>query len=181
MITFGMKFWPYREAFLEFYRVYEGDMGEKLLKKKMSHELRQSYMHYVDAGGTFRSLHKGAGPIHLFSSEGRKELCEILVEVQQSLWDYTKQAVLTKDRKKYEKRISEFKGIFSDIEKKLDLLRDMADQEQEHPELAQEMREHVKGFEHGLCLLGPKLDYEALCNSEEHFEGRKVEKVKHGI
>lgn len=181
MITFGMKLWPYREAFLEFFRVYEGDLGEKLLQQKASRELKMAYNTYKDEGGTFADLHVGKGPIHLFTPAQRGELCKILVDVRQELWNYTRQAVLTKDRKRYERRISEFQKIFLDIERRLDALRDMAEQEQEHPELAHEMREHVRGFEQGLCLLGPKLNYEALCNSEEHFQGRKIDKKKHRV
>ena len=52
----------------------------------------------------------------------------------------------------------------------------MADDEQEHPELAAEIRSQIRAFEYGLCLLGPAHHYEAVCQAEEHFIGRKEEK-----
>jgi hypothetical protein len=179
MITFGMKLWPHREAFLEFYRLYEGQIGESFLIAKLPREVKQAYKRFQAEGGTFADLHTGKGPIHLFQSKHRAALCEVLVDVQKEVWDYTRQAVLSKDRVRYTKRIEEFQQIFKDIDRRLEALRDMAEDEQEHPELASEMREHVRGFEHGLCLLGPKLDYEALCNVDEHFQSRKEQRRLH--
>ena len=43
MILFAKKLWPYREAFWEFYRVNEGEIGEKMLCKKMSKEMVKKY------------------------------------------------------------------------------------------------------------------------------------------
>lgn len=53
------------------------------------------------------------------------------------------------------------------------MLEEMADSEQEHPELAAEIRAHARGFEHSISLLGPKLDYEEVCNASDHFEMRR--------
>lgn len=179
MLTFGMKLWPYREAFLEFYKIYEGQLGEQHLLRILSREDKKAYSQYKEAGGTFGDLYSGKGPIHLFTSQQRGALCAALVTVRKEVWQYTKQAVLSKDKKKYEARIEEFEDIFEDIEKRLEAIREMAEDEQEHPELAAEMREHVRGFEHGLCLLGPKLDYAAVCNTDDHFVSRKEQRKLH--
>lgn len=173
MVSVGMKLWPYREAFLEFYRVYESEVGEKALLQKLPYHIKKQYLLSREHGGSFRDLHSGCVLVGGFSSEDHVILCGALVDIQKEVWRYTVQAVLTKDRARYEKRIAEFQSIFFDIEKKLDGLRDMTQKEGEHPELVQEMKEHIRGFEQGLCLLGPKLDYEALCNSEDHFEARR--------
>ncbi len=179
MISFAKKVWPYREAFFEFYSIYEGSLGEQILIRKFSYEMKKNYDLFRESGGTFRDLHTGGGVIHIFSSEERTQLCEALIEMRQELLAYTKQKVCTTDRKKYEQRISEFTRILSDIEHQLDQLRERADNEQEHPELASEIREHIRGFEHGLCLLGPRLDYEAVCRSHEFFDSRKQQKQAH--
>ncbi|PIT86852.1 MAG: hypothetical protein COU33_00870 [Candidatus Magasanikbacteria bacterium CG10_big_fil_rev_8_21_14_0_10_43_6] len=174
VVSFGKKLWPYREAFLEFYRVYEGHMGETFLMQKMSPHLKKKYRLFKEMGGTFRDFHEG-GTMDLFTSEDRVELCEFLVDVNREIWEYTVQKVLSTDRLQYEDRIKEFETIFEQVEKKIDALHTMADDEQEHPELAAEIREHIRGFEQGVSLLGPKVGFEALCEPD-YFEGRRQEK-----
>jgi len=181
MITFGMKLWPYREAFLEFFRVYEGEMGEKFLSQKMTREMKKKYQEFKEGGGSFADLFVGSGPIYMFAPHERAQLCKALVEVQHEIWQFAAQSVVTRDRKKYEQRIGEFKEIFGDIAQRLEDLRGMAEKESEHPELASEMREHVRGFEHGLCLLGPKLDYAAVCNTVDHFDSRHEQRKLHRV
>lgn len=173
MVVFAKQLWPYREAFLEFYRVNEGTFGEKFLVGKMSPTMKKKYHIFTAAGGTFSHLHSGGEAIQLFTHEERAQLCELLVDVRHELWDFTKQEVLTKHAKQYQEKIKEFSDILVNIEQQLNDLREMADKEQEHPTLAAEIREHVRGFEQGLAVLGPPLDYDALCNSEDYFIGRK--------
>jgi hypothetical protein len=175
VVSFGKKLWPYREAFLEFYRIHEGPMGETFLMQKLSPKLKKKYRLFKEMGGTFRDFHDGA-IVDMFTSDDRVDLCEILVTVNAELWDYTYQKVLSTDRSQYEDRIKEFQHIFVDIEKKIEALNKMADDEQEHPEFAAEIREHVRGFEQGISLLGPKLGHDALCDPS-HFEGRRREKL----
>lgn len=175
MIAFGKKVWPYRRAFEETLDVYEGKLGEKFLIGRLSRPLKQRYQEFLGYGGSFRELH-GAVPITFFTPEERGEFCGVLVEVRNDLRKYASQAVLTNDRGRYEDRVLEFQTILDDIEKRLETLRLMADNEQEHPELASEIRAEVKSFEYGLCLLGPRHSYAAVCNAEDHFVGRKQEK-----
>lgn len=175
MIAFGKKIWPYRRAFEEFVEIYEGKLGEKFLMGKLSPTMKQRYKQFKEYGGTFRDLHSGA-PASFFSADERGNLCASLVDVRRDIRDHARQAALSVDRRKYEDRILEFQTILDDIEKRLDTLRLMAEDEQEHPELAAEIRAQVQGFEHGLCFLGPRVDYEAVCNAAPHFEGRKLEK-----
>lgn len=175
MIIFGKKIWPYREAFLEFYRVYEGELGEKFLLRRLPRETQKKYAEFKKSGGTFRDLHSGS-PAAFFTVEERVVLCAALVEVNRDLSDYARQAVVSRDEKKYRDRIQEFMHIFADIERQLGDLLQRADKEQEHPELAAEIREHVRGFEYSFCLLGPPLRYEAVCQAPEHFDGRKQQK-----
>ncbi len=179
IIVFGKKLWPYREAFLEFYRVNESHVGEKFLLAKMTPAMKKTYALFKASGGDFQHVHKGGDVLHLFSAEERSILCELFVDLHHDIWDFTKQEVLTKHKDQYIKKINEFHTILANIEEQLTDLRTMADKEQEHPTLAAEIRSHVRGFEQGLSILGPPLDYESLCNAPEYFTERKQYKVLH--
>ena len=61
------------------------------------------------------------------------------------------------------------------MENQLNILRTMADEEQEHPQLADEIRAQIRGFESGLCFLGPENTFDDLCRLPEHFVGRKID------
>ena len=175
IIIFGKKLWPYRRAFEEFFNLYESKFGEKFLIGKLAPALKKRYKEFREYGGAFRDLHSG-NPALFFSPVERVEICRSLMSVNDDIIQYTAQAVLTSDRVAYEKRIVEFQVILDDIEKRLDSLRLMADDEQEHPELAAEIRQQVLSFEYGLCLLGPPHHYAAICQAEDHFVGRRKEK-----
>lgn len=177
MVVFAKKLWPYREAFLEFYRVNEGNFGETFLLQKLSVPMKKKYQLFKAAGGTFRDLHSGGEAVNLFDAEERSKLCEVLVDLHHELWDFTKQEALTKHRKEYLEKIHEFEAIFTEVERQLEDLRVMADKEQEHPTLAAEIRSHVEGFEHSMAVLGPRFDYDALCSAREYFNERKAYKV----
>ncbi|OGH71117.1 MAG: hypothetical protein A3C90_01535 [Candidatus Magasanikbacteria bacterium RIFCSPHIGHO2_02_FULL_51_14] len=175
MIVFGKKLWPYRRAFQEFVDLYEGKLGEKMFVARLSIKLKRRYKEFQAHGGDFRDLHAG-GPLGFFTPDERLELCGALVAARTSVRDHAMQAALSTDRDAYEERIEEFQDILSDIEKRLDSLRQTADREQEHPELAAEIRAQIRAFEYGLCALGPRIDYDAVCRADEHFEGRRQEK-----
>ena len=174
MIVFGKKVWPYRRAFEELLQVYECQIAEKLFIQKASPAVRRSYEIFKTTGGVWRDLYSGA-VAHVFTVEDRPGLHGIIVDVKCAINAFAAQAVVTIDRAKYEAQIEEFKEILSDIELRLQSLRRLADEEQEHPQLAAEIREHIRGFEYGLACLGPRVDYAAVCNAHEHFQGRKLE------
>jgi len=178
MIAFGRYVWPYRKAFEEFLAIYEGRVGEQFLLSHASRQMKKRYQDFKLHGGSLRDLHSGR-PANFFTSEERVELCEVLVNMNQSLRKHVVQLIKSTDHKKFEARVAEFAQILLEIEQELDLIRRIADSEQEHPQLASEMRAQVRGFEHGFCLLGPEIDFTAVCNIRGHFEGRKKElKVK---
>lgn len=173
IIFFGKQLWPYREAYKEFYDVYEGMLGEKYFVRKLSQKLKMKYNQFITEGGSYRELHNGS-KIEFFTHEERPELTEALVDVEQDIENYTRQTVVSTDQKKYEQRVREFTKILNDIEGHLTTLRTMTEKEGEHPELIAEINAQIKGFEHGLCLLGPKTDYEAIRSAQEHFDGRRT-------
>lgn len=180
IIVFGKKLWPYRKAYDEFLDIYEGKLGEQFLLGRLPLAMKKRYQEFKAVGGHFRDFHHGA-PAMFFTSEERTKLCEALVETNLDIRRHAIQSVLSIDQEYYQKRVIEFQTILEDIEKRLDTLRLMADDEQEHPELAGEIREQVRSFEYGLCLLEPAHTYEAVCKSEEHFQGRKLDKKHHRV
>jgi hypothetical protein len=86
---------------------------------------------------------------------------------------FAKQHILGVDRKKYLKKVEDFKKIVEEIKQHLHELRTVADHEEDHPMLAQDIRSRVRGFEESLCLLGEQLNYQAVCHSLDYFKGRK--------
>lgn len=178
MIVFGKDTWAFRKAFYEFLDLYEGRMGESMLLQILFPELRKKYKEFVAHGGTFRDLHAG-GPLDFFTPDERVALCEALVESRRALHEHAKQAVVSTDKEDYLHRVYEFQVILDDIEKRLDTLLTMADSEQEHPELATEIRDGVQTFEYGLCALDQHTSYDAVCRATEHYEGRRADKKAH--
>lgn len=178
IIIFGKQIWAYWKAFQEILDMHEGKLGDDFLLGKLPHELKSRYKQFKEHGGTYFDIYSGS-PAAFFTPEERQELTICLIEVDKELRKYTTQAVLTTDRKKYEDLIIDFQTIMDDIEKRLNSLRLVADDEQEHPQLAEEIRSQIKGFEYGLCLLGPHTKHEDVLNAELFFQERRLYKKIH--
>ena len=161
MISLGKKVWPYWKAFFEFYDMEQGRMGEKFLLGKLPLELKNKYKEFKEHGGSYHDLRSG-GPIVFFETEERQILTGAFVDVDKDIKQHTRQSVLSMERVKYEKLILDFQVTLDDIEKRLDSLRMLAEDEEEHPELATEIRQRVRDFEYGLCLLGPNARHEEI-------------------
>ncbi len=172
MIEFGKELWPWNQAYKEFLAAAENAVGEHFLLPRLSDGLHKKYIDFKHYGGSLRDLHSGR-PADYFTVEERQELSEKLVDLQQDLYKYAGQEIVGLSKNKYLKRVEEFRELLSKIEQSLGVLRVLADSEQDHPTLANEIRSKVKGFEYGLCLLGPELDYEAVFQSIDFFHGRK--------
>ena len=175
IISLGKKVWPYWKAFDEMVVFHQGQMGEKFLEGKMSMELKKKYKLFKEHGGTYRDLRSGA-PANFFEVEERQKLAEFLVDVEKDLRQYVAQAVLSTERKKYEGLILDLQVVLDSVEKRLETLRQVAEDEEEHPKLAEEIRAQVRSFEFGMCLLGPRIKIDEVMNAKEHFDGRKLEK-----
>ena len=175
VISLGKKIWPYWKAFEEFYALYQGKLGEKFLIGKLSAGLKKHYQMFKEHGATYSDLRMGKA-VEFFSLEERLELKEVLVEVDNELRSYVRQQVVGIDRAKYEELIINFQTTFENIEKRLGTLRLMAEDEAEHPQIAAEIREQVKAFEFGLCLLGPHSRLDELVEFEDYYLERKMTK-----
>ena len=175
IVLFGKGLWPYRKSFEEFYDIHENHLGDKFLLGVLPMELKKHYIEFKEYGGGFKELHHNSA-VDFFSSDERNILYPSVMKIKEDIRRHTMQAVVTNDRYHYEKRIAWFQDILNDIEKRLDTLRLMADNEEDHPDLSEEIREQTKAFEQGLCLLGPAHHYNEICDAEEYFLGRKKDK-----
>ena len=172
MISYGYEVWPWNQSYREFLKLGEANVGEHFLLPKLSLAVQNKYLDFKRYGGTLSDLHSG-NPADFFTTEERAELCPALVEMQIEARDYANRALVGDERAHYLKRVHEFSNRLGEITKILHYLRGVADEEQDHPALANEIRSRVRGFEFGLCFLGPELDYEAVCQSVDFFAGRK--------
>ncbi|TAN33769.1 hypothetical protein EPN28_01295 [Patescibacteria group bacterium] len=172
MIKFGYEAWPWNQAYREFLENAEAQVGEHFLLPHLSDEMREKFEDYRHYGMGLHDLHSGRSAEY-FTSDERALLCEALVETQKQLRAYVDRDICGLSKKKYLARVKEFARILEQIKEKMDELRALADKEEEHPALAGEIRQRVRLFEHGLCLLGPDLDYDAVCGSIDFFHGRR--------
>lgn len=175
VIALGKKVWPYWKAFNEFFARHTGNLGEKFLLGKLSSALKQRYHEYKEHGATYHDLRMG-GPLMFFTGEEREILVPFFIEVDQEIRAHAEQAVLTGERRQYEELIVNFQNILDDIEKRLVSLRQVAEDEEEHPGLAEEIRGQVKAFEFGMCLLGPNTQAHEVLNADDYFVERKQDK-----
>ncbi|MFA7654318.1 MAG: hypothetical protein WCX97_04800 [Candidatus Magasanikbacteria bacterium] len=172
MVVFGYEVWPWNEAFREFVSLAEGKVGEHFLLPRLSLRLQERFRDFKLYGGTWSDLHSGR-PAEFFNNEDLSELCLALVDTQKDLRDYATREVMGLAREKYLERVTEFRMSLKKIRNKLDEMRQCADAEQDHPQLANEIRERVRVFEQGFCNLAPSCDYNGVCQSIEFFQGRK--------
>ena len=172
MISFGYEVWPWNQTHKEYLALAESKVGEHFLLPKLSVVLQNKYHDFKSYGGTLRDLHSGQAA-EFFSLEERGKICTGLIAMQEELRSYVKNQVTGTERANYLKRVGEFKDLLENIEATLEHLRSLADTEQDHPTLAAEIRARIKSFEYGLCLLGPELNYDAVCQAPDFFAERK--------
>ncbi len=173
MIAMGKRVWPYWKAFYELYNMEQGRIGEKFLLGKLPLELKKRYKEFKEHGGSYADLRSGSSIIFFDTAEERQILTGVFVEVDGEVKEHLRQSVLSTKRAEYEKLILDFQVVLDDIEKRLDALRLMAEDEEEHPELAIEIRQRVRDFEYGLCLLGPNTQHEEVIHVEDYFDERR--------
>lgn len=181
VIGMGKKIWPYWKAFGEFLDLYQGKFGEKFLLARLSLALKSKFKDFKEHGGTYQDLRSGHPSDFFGSSEEILEIKQALVEVDGDVHLQAEQAVLSTERIQYEEMVVEFQNILDSIEDRLQTLRTMAEDEEEHPRLAEEIREQIKTFEFGLCLLGPNTRYDHVDHAEDYFVERKISKKLHRL
>ncbi len=173
MIKFGYDVWPWNEAFREFLGINEGRLGEQFFLSHLKPELGKHYMKYKEYGLSWSDLYSGRAAEY-YDSEERQELSRTLVETKNDLIRFTDRELVGLNKDKYLSRVAEYKKIMGEIKSLLGHLHEMADEEQYHPILADEMRGRVRGFEMGMCLLGPTFSVDEVVSSIEFFIDRKM-------
>lgn len=174
IIEFGYEVWPWNQAYKEFLETVEARLGEHFLLPNLSEALQEKFLEFKEYGGTLRDLHSGR-PADYFTSDDRVELCRELVNMQIKMKEYINRDILGLSKQKYLGKVDEFKALLNDIKNNIEGLRELAKSESEHPTLADEILDKIRHFEYSLCLLGPEIQYEAVCRAHEFFNGRKQE------
>ncbi|HRY36673.1 MAG TPA: hypothetical protein P5230_02185 [Candidatus Magasanikbacteria bacterium] len=174
MISFGYVLWPWNQAYKEFLTIAENAYGDEFLLPYLSKEMQKKYLNYKDYGLSLRDLHSGR-PAVFFESEERVELYRALLKMQEDLKKFVNQQIASTEKERFIKKVEEYAKILENIEEKLRGLREIAQNEQDHPILADEIRERIRMFEFGMCLLGPELNFHAVSQSVDFFAGRKMD------
>jgi hypothetical protein len=172
MIGFGYEVWPWNRAYRDFYNKAEEEVGEHFFMPTLSPWLQEKYDNYKIYGGTLGELRTG-NPTEFFNHEERNELKEALVNLDASLEKFVNQQIISLEHKKYLLRVEEAKILLAEMRRLLFHLRHLGDSEQNHPEIVNEIRSKVRGYEQGLCLLGPEPNLHEVKNSVEFFIGRR--------
>lgn len=122
----------------------------------------------------FESSKQRMGP-HFLLSKSHLPINEALSVISKDLREFTNQEILSTERAKYLNRVNELKMTVQSVKEILNYLREAAEAETDHPALAAEIIAKVRGFEHSLCELGPKLNYHEVENAADFFRGRRDE------
>lgn len=172
MIKFGYDLWPWNEAYREFLVSAEGRLGEHFLLSHLPAELGANFMRYRAYGLDWKDLYSGRA-VRYFTPEERPELARALVETKNDLVRFNDQEILSLHKDKYLERVEDFKRILEKIKSIIANLKQMADEEEYHPMLADEIRERARFFEMGLCLLAPSFSVDEAFRALEFFSERK--------
>lgn len=173
MIKFGYDLWPWNEAYRDFFGINDGRLGEQFFLSHLPGGHADHFMKYKEYGLSWHDLYSGRA-VKYFDTEDRPELNEALVETKNDLFKYTNREVTGLERKKYLARVEEFKKILEKTKQILAQMRAMADAEQYHPALADEIRSRTRYFEMSLCSLGPSFNVDEVLRSLEFFVDRKT-------
>lgn len=176
IITFGKKIWPYRRAFEEFYEKVEHRRADDFFEAhaRGRESLLAWFKEWRGQGHHSATLFRGtAATLGSLSTAERGAFCDVCVAVRQDLKHATTVLVSGQEREAYEKRIVEFKVLQEAIQERLERLRKLADQTQEHPRLATEIRQAVRDFEKGLAFLRPHTTFEEVCHLEARVPVRR--------
>lgn len=174
MIQVGYEIWPWHQAFREFLRLTEDQMGEEFLLVHLDRNLQKKYYEYRQLGMSWQDIHTGRTASY-FVEDDRIAIAQALVATHRAVRDFATRAVVGMKRDNYLKKVEEFRKILVKIKDGIDRLRDLAIAENDHPMLANEIVERVKSFEHGLCLLAPEFEHAEVDQAHEFFVGRKQE------
>jgi len=176
LIVFGRKLWPYQLAFLEFVAETEKRRADEFFASHVRAfpVLEGWFLEWKRGGGHAAQLFGGSwAHVGHLKPEERAALCEVLVETQRDVRNATAATVSGPEKESYQKRILECTVLAEAIEERLENLRRLADDEQEHPLLAAELRQSVRDFERGMAFLKKHTTFEHVCHTEARVPVRR--------
>lgn len=173
LVRFGFEVWPWNQAHKEFLHAVEGEMGEHFLLPALSLELQEKYLDYKNYGLGLKDFYSGR-VAEYFTPEERMEILPALERMKKCLKEYVRRDIVSLNRRQYLSKVDEFKILLEEIKIRLQSLKDLAEKEENHPSLADEIQSKIRGFEESLCGLGPEIHYGSLNQSFEFFEERKM-------
>lgn len=173
MINFGYKVWPWMQAHKEMMSDAMQNMVEHFLLPRLSDGILNKYTNYKNLGMPLEDLYSGRAAHGYFTEKERVELAQAMVDARNDLDNYIDHQVVGLEKERFLGRVKDLEEILEDIKTKLQYLKELADREDDHENLANEIRARIRAFEQGLCLLGPALKHEEVEEAIEFFEGRK--------
>jgi len=174
MIQYGYEIWPWNQAFKEIFSATEEKVGEQFLLANLSDDLQEKYLEYRQLGLNLKDFYSGK-LANYFDEDQRLLLGIALVNMNSQVRDFAVREVVGLKKEMYLQKVQDFKIILDEISHSLTRLRDLANKEEDHANLANEIRARVEVFEHGLCLLAPEFSHEEVGMAHEFFVGRKQE------
>lgn len=174
LVAFGYEAWPWHRAKKHFWQRAWDKLAEHFFVPKLSSSLREKYEDFVLCGGTLRDVHAGV-PVNYFDVDERRELIDALTQLENDLARHVETQIVGSEKEQFLRLVDEYRLVADKIKGKLVELRMMAQAEDEHANLAREINEKVKLFEHGWCYLAPESDYRDVCEAIEFFKGRKAD------
>ncbi len=174
MIQHGYEIWPWNQAFKEILSDTEEKVGEQFLLANLSADLQEKFLEYRLLGLNLKDFYSGR-LANYFDNEQRVSLGVALVDTQGKVREFAVREVVGLKKELYLKKVQDFTLILEEIRHNLNRLKELAEKEEEHTTLADEIRARVEAFEHGLCLLAPEFSHEEVGQAHEFFVGRKQE------
>lgn len=176
MIWSGKSLWPYNQAFLEFLEKNEEELGIKLFLQKIGRGLINKCHTFFSTGGAFRDIYRGSFGDY-FLGEEKIELMNVLVELKKEIRHLTRQAIVSKHKDIYLKRVEYYKNLLSEIERHLTNLVEFREKEKkEKNRLADDLDKFIQAVNHGFAFLGPPIRHEDIFRAKDYFLGRKEER-----
>lgn len=174
MVQYGYEVWPWNQAFREILLDTEEKVGEQFLLANLPTDLQEKFLEYRQLGMSLKDFYSGR-LANYFDDEQRVSLSVALVDTQGQVREFAVREVVGLKKELYLKKVQDFTLILEEIKHNLNRLKELAEKEEEHATLADEIRARVEAFEHGLCLLAPEFSHEEVGQAHEFFVGRKQE------
>jgi len=174
MIELCKQAWPYMRAFEDMYKVYEAELGDKLLQQKASHSVREKLQTFKELGGSFDDIYRGS--VHeMFDFDERNELTQLLIDLKTDIRQHALQAIQSHDRILYDSKVEQYGNMIGEINNVIEDLHHFANEE-EDDDFAQDIRGRARAIGQSLACLGPRMHMGEIRGSRSYYEGKKEER-----